>query len=315
MDDLQTYFDYNNEQMVELLREIYYPDLLDPFLADAGSVTGESIHFVGDTYDDASTTQNGVSAREAALAETLFFMTKQKDGYGAPAVELVTANALGDIPAGEEFSFDHMIAGLDAHSHEKTGANIVFDPAIGVLGGTPGDIVSDDAVTWLGDLAASVEIALVQESGDETARAAAGYNQEMPIEDFRGDLLGIVAIADAPGHDGPAFEPSGSSMSDHLASFFSSPRFEDRYTIYAEVIADAEVVFDGDRYYVANRGALLDRESHPITNIAALGMGLAAKNHQVVADREQARDLAVINMRTFLDQIEAGLNGEEIPEP
>jgi|GEM_PF-7091079 len=308
IDALQNYFGYDNESMVEALREIYYPDALDKFVAGAPEV-GPEVHQLVANGPDA----NGVTHTQAALAEAVLFLTKQGFEYGDPVVKLVAPDNLDGLPPGEEFSFDHLIAGLDAASHDMwIPDGIVPNGGIVYFGGNPLKIDTDDAVTWLGDLAATVQ----------QAHWGEPYNVEMPLQDFYGDILGLVAGQEFDAHTDSAYDPGGDSLETYLSTFFASDRFRDRYTLFAQAI-DAEVAFDDDtaRYYISNRSELTIPDMHPNNNIAALGIGLTILGAEPLSlrlpllDVTVARELAVDSMNTFLDQIEAGLNGEEIPEP
>ncbi len=202
---LQQYFGYDNKEMVSALRELYYPDLLDPFIEDASDITYKDVLNL-----DGQGLGNGVAQSEAALALAILTMTKQGPGYKTPAL------TIGE----DEIGLDHVISGLDGFFNFTNQAQSgVVQGGLSLLGS--GEIDSIYENTWRGDLAATVDQAYNGMTGydlpdiegldqfEEYEFVEKGYFIEMPTGDFEGDMMASNIIANGeelglygPGSDG-----------------------------------------------------------------------------------------------------------------
>lgn len=291
---LQQYWGLDNTQMVSALREIYYPTLLDPFINNAGNVAAQT-----PVIGPAGSSQNGVTASQAALAQTLLFVAKQGQGYRDPILPIHAGTGRPGFPANEELGLDHLIAGLDGMIHGRTGTNsAVYDLGIRAFGGDPAALRSQDAVTWLGDLTATVRLGLGS-PGTIAERAAAGYAQEMPLQDFNGDMMAFLA--------GRALNPQGHNLAEVLRQTYSpvAPGFVDRHREFGQAIG---LQFDAAGH-ITNRQAFIDQH---LASITALGRGLGGVGQLAQSDAD-ARAIALINVNRFLDQIEAGAIAASTP--
>jgi hypothetical protein len=285
IDTLQTYWGYDNQTMVSALREIYYPTLLDPFLADAGLI-GSEIHDLGVYPADA----NGISASDAALSEAILFLSRQGKGYVSPMVDILPGARHGQFPA--EFGLDHVIAGLDGAFHPQTGVNVpLYDIALRFAGTDPNLITAMNAVTWLGDLGAVVGIA-IKSGGTLSERTARGYGIEMPFEDLNGDMMAFVIT-------GAGIDPRGGDLAGSLSAAFdpNGPAWQNRYETFARGIG---LTIDPQTGQITNPQAFIDRWQ---SSVMALGRGLGGD-----LQNSEAPQLARMALEMFLAQLQRELD-------
>lgn len=284
---LQRYFGYDNATMVSALREIYYPNLLDPFIKDAGAVDA-SIHSLGMTPGE----RNGVSASDASFAQAVLFLSKQGQNYVSPMVDIMPGANRPGFPS--EFGLDHVIAGLDGYAHYQQGVTGLI-PALGVplAGGDTGSISSVDAVTWLGDLAGTVGVAL-KAKGTNAERAAQGYEQEMPFEDFNGDMMAFVAIQSA------GFDPRGNDLAGTLLAAFdpNGQPWQSRYERFATAVG---LTVDPATGAITNADQFVAKWKQ---TVSALGQGFVKD----LSQDSTADAIAELNLRAFIAQLQAGID-------
>lgn len=282
---LQSYWGYDNQTMVSALREIYYPNLLDAFIADAGAIDPE-LHDLG-AYPTAA---NGVSASDAAFAEAILFLSRQGQGYVSPMVDILPGANRPGFPA--EFGLDHVIAGLDGYFHQQEGVNVpLYDWVIRAAGGDPAKLRSMNAVTWLGDLAGVVGVAIKRE-GTLAERTAAAYPVEMPFEDFHGNLMSFV-VASA------GIDPQGADLAGSLSAAFdpNGAAWQQRYETFAHHLG---LTIDPTTGQITNREQFI---AYYQPEIAALGRGLARDpwNSDAPALAEEAMEMFLDQLQHYLD--------------
>jgi hypothetical protein len=327
----QRYYGGDNRATASALREVYYPKVLDPFVQGAGAVDGSVL-------DLERGVQRGDAAgkSDAALAQAVFKLSAQGENYSEESVQITHTAAGAETGPGRSVGFDHLIAGLDGRMNATAGGpdDAVIRAAVSALGGDPGEIRSVDAVTWLGDVAATVEIgarqladpqrvgermtqrSLLEQifSGNNSINpevmqrqlgpaASAGWDKEAPLEDRMGDILGT----------GLQVDPEAHSLGADIASAFDadSPVFANRYRSYAD---DVGLRYDPATGAVsdADKQAFIDRYA---PNVDALGTGLYVKGQPVAATvfpevLGATRDLARTNLDRWVEEVESGLRNE-----
>ncbi len=296
----QRYYGGDNRATASALRELYYPEALDPFVEGAGSVDGSVL-------DLESGVQRGDagSKSDAAFAQAVFKLSAQGENYGEESVQ-ITSTIAG---SSQSVGFDHIIGALDGSMNQKADGpdDLVIRAGVWALGGNPSEIRSVDAVTWLGDLAATVQIGTEQIAADPQLppgqAALAGWNTEAPFEDRLGDIIGTGLQVDPNGHD----------LGAGIASAFDadSAVFGNRYRRFADNV--------GLRYDPAT-GAVSDADKQAFIdryapNVDALGAGLYIQKQPAVAFvfpevLGATRDLALTNLDRWVEEVESGLRSE-----
>jgi hypothetical protein len=327
VDQFQQYYGYDNRAAASAIREAYYPELLDPFIQGAGQVNDSALDL-----ERGAQRADPESKSDAALAQAVFKLSRQGENYTEEAVG-ITGKINGES---RSIGFDHVIAGLDGRMNAQTDGpeGMVVRTGVSALGGNPGEIRSVDAVTWLGDIAGTVQIG-AQQLGDPQRvgermqsrslfeqilmpgssvnaqklqeqigpAASAGWNKEAPLEDRLGDVIGAGLQPD----------PNGHNLGATIASAFDpqSEAFQQRYRNYAD---DVGLRYDASTGTVsdADKQAFIDRYA---PNVDALGTGLYAKSQPggAVAFPEvlgATRDLARISLDRWVEEIESGLGNE-----
>lgn len=326
VDQFQRYYGGDNRATASALREIYYPEALNRFIEGAGPVDKSA-------FDLENGAQRGdaASKSDAALAQAVFKLSSQGENYTEESIP-ITGTINGES---RSIGFDH-IAGLDGRMNTQTGgaSNPEVRAGVSALGGDPTQIRSVDAVTWLGDAAATVQIGAEQLSDpqrvgeriqsrsllerivnptgsinaeklrEQTApAAAAGWDKEAPLEDRLGDVIGVGLQPD----------PNGHNLGATIASAFDpqSEAFQQRYRNYAD---DVGLRYDAGTGTVsdADKQAFIDRYA---PNVDALGTGLYALGQPGAPFafpevQGATRDLARINLDRWVEEIEAGLGNE-----
>lgn len=327
VDQFQRYYGGDNRATASALREIYYPEVLDPFVQGAGSVNSSALDL-----ENGAQRGDAASKSDAALAQAVFKLSSQGENYSEESVR-ITGTIGGQS---RSVGFDHVIAGLDGRMNAQPSGpdDALIRTGVSALGGNPDEIRSVDAVTWLGDAAGTVQIA-TEQLGDPqrvgermTQRslleqifsggnsinapvmerqlgpaAAAGWDKEMPLEDRLGDIIGVGLKPD----------PNAHNLGATLASAFdpNAEAFQQRYRSYAD---DVGLRYDPATGAVsdADKQAFIDRYA---PNVDALGTGLYVKGqpgapaiHPEVLGA--TRDVARANLDRWVEEIEAGLGSE-----
>ncbi len=327
VDQFQRYYGDDNRATVSALREVYYPQVLDPFVQGAGSVDSSVLDLErGEQRGDAA------SKSDAALAQAVFKLSAQGENYSQESVR-ITGTIDGQS---RSIGFDHVIAGLDGRMNPQPDGpgDAVIRTGVSALGGNPGEIRSVDAVTWLGDAAGTVQIA-TEQLGDPqrvgeriTQRslleqiffagnsvnpavmerqlgpaAAAGWDKEMPLEDRLGDIVGTGLQIDPQAHN------LGATV--HSAFDVNSEVFQQRYRSYAD---DVGLRYDPATGAVsdADKQAFIDRYA---PNVDALGTGLYVKGQPGAAALfpevlGATREVARANLDRWVEEIQTGLGNE-----
>jgi hypothetical protein len=327
VDQFQRYYGYDNRQAASALREAYYPDLLNPFIEGAGSVDGNKVL----NLDNGAQRGNAENRSDAALAQAVFKLSRQGDDYAEESVRITDRIDGQD----QSIGFDHLIAGLDGQMNaQSNGPTEPVRTGVWALGGNPDQIRSVDAVTWLGDLAATVQIGAQQLSDPQRVgervearsplerilnpggsihaptlnaqtgpAALAGWNKEAPVEDRIGDVIGT----------GLDVNPDRHNLAATLNSAFDpkSEAFKQRYRNYAD---DVGLRYDSSTGAVsdADKQAFIDRH---VANVDALGTGLFTKGQPgAVALFPEVlgatKDMARANLSRWVDEVEQKLNAE-----
>jgi hypothetical protein len=327
VDQFQRYYGGDNRATASALREVYYPEVLDPFVQGAGSVNSSALDL-----ENGAQRGDAASKSDAALAQAVFKLSSQGENYSEESVR-ITGTIGGQS---RSVGFDHVIAGLDGRMNAQPSGpdDALIRTGVSALGGNPDEIRSVDAVTWLGDAAGTVQIA-TEQLGDPqrvgermTQRslleqifsggnsinppvmerqlgpaAAAGWDKEMPLEDRLGDIIGVGLKPD----------PNAHNLGATLASAFdpNAEAFQQRYHSYAD---DVGLRYDPASGAVsdADKQAFIDRYA---PNVDALGTGLYVKGqpgapaiHPEVLGA--TRDVARANLDRWVEEIEAGLGNE-----
>jgi hypothetical protein len=327
VDQFQRYYGGDNRATASALREIYYPEVLDPFVQGAGSVDSSALDL-----ENGAQRGDEASKSDTALAQAVFKLSSQGEDYSEESVR-ITGTIGGQS---RSVGFDHVIAGLDGRMNAQPSGpdDALIRTGVSALGGNPDEIRSVDAVTWLGDAAGTVQIA-TEQLGDPqrvgermTQRslleqifsggnsinapvmerqlgpaAAAGWDKEMPLEDRLGDIIGVGLKPD----------PNAHNLGATLASAFdpNAEAFQQRYRSYAD---DVGLRYDPATGAVsdADKQAFIDRYA---ANVDALGTGLYVKGqpgapaiHPEVLGA--TRDVARANLDRWVEEIEAGLGSE-----
>jgi hypothetical protein len=296
----QRYYGGDNRATASALRELYYPEALDPFVQGAGSVDGSVL-------DLESGVQRGdaASKSDAAFAQAVFKLSAQGENYSEESVQITSTIAGSNQSVG----FDHIIGALDGSMNPKADGpdDPVIRAGVWALGGNPSEIRSVDAVTWLGDLAATVQIGTEQIAADPQLQpgpaASVGWDTEAPFEDRLGDIIGTGLRVDPNGHD----------LGADIASAFDadSAVFGNRYRRFAD---DVGLRYDPATGAVsdADKQAFIDRYA---PNVDALGAGLYIKGQPAAAFvfpevLGATRDLALTNLDRWVEEVESGLRSE-----
>jgi hypothetical protein len=327
VDQFQRYYGGDNRATASALREVYYPEVLDPFVQGAGSVNSSALDL-----ENGAQRGDAASKSDAALAQAVFKLSSQGENYSEESVR-ITGTIGGQS---RSVGFDHVIAGLDGRMNAQPSGpdDALIRTGVSALGGNPDEIRSVDAVTWLGDAAGTVQIA-TEQLGDPqrvgermTQRslleqifsggnsinapvmerqlgpaAAAGWDKEMPLEDRLGDIIGVSLKPD----------PNAHNLGATLASAFdpNAEAFQQRYRSYAD---DVGLRYDPATGAVsdADKQAFIDRYA---PNVDALGTGLYVKGqpgapaiHPEVLGA--TRDVARANLDRWVEEIETGLGNE-----
>jgi hypothetical protein len=327
----QRYYGGDNRATASALRELYYPQVLDPFVQGADSVDGAVLDLNrGVQRGDAA------SRSDAALAQAVFKLSVQGENYSEESVQITDTGGGAQTGPGRSVGFDHLIAGLDGRMNPTAGGpnDAAIRAGVSVLGGNPSEIRSVDAVTWLGDVAATVQIGAEQLADPQrvgerlTERslleqifmgnnsvnpevmqrqlgpaAAAGWDKEAPFEDRLGDIIGT----------GLQVDPDAHTLGADIASAFDadSATFDNRYRSFAD---DVGLRYDPVTGAVsdADKQAFIDRYA---ANLDALGTGLYIKGRPGAATvfpevLGATRDLARTNLDRWVEEIESGLMNE-----
>ncbi len=327
VDQFQRYHGGDNRATASALREVYYPDGLDRFIEGAPPVDKSVLDL-----ERSARRGDAAGKSDAALAQAVFKLSRQGENYTEESVA-ITGTINGES---RSVGFDHIIAGLDGRMNAQAGGSTDFGVRAGVpvLGGDPGAIRSVDAVTWLGDAAATVQIGAQQLSDPQRVgermqsrslleqflnpgssvnagklqeqigpAASAGWDKEAPFEDRLGDIIGLGLQPD----------PNGHNLGATIASAFDpqSEAFQQRYRNFAD---DVGLRYDAGTGTVseADKQAFIDRHA---ANVDALGTALygLAQPGAPFAFPEvlgATRDLARINLDRWVEEVEAGLSSE-----
>jgi hypothetical protein len=303
VDALQRYWGYDNARMISALREIYYADALNAFIWEAGAVDSSIYAVSGD--------RSGITQSQAALGVALLLLSKQGHEYRDPILTT-------DFPAGYsdsgEFGFDHVISGLDGFAHPQTGVHeFLVYYGTGLPYTVLERITSTNAVTWLGDLIATVGMGInysrendgVSGYGMDQA-AQDGYALEMPLQDFNGDVFALAIVQSGQ------FNPAGQNLSQVLAQAFDpgGDLASQRYSLFA---ANVGLAFDPETGELSAESRAQFIENYlPI--VSAMGVGFYNKSRSLLSldlnSGNWALPLAEANVNRFLDEFEARLQQE-----
>lgn len=314
---LQKYWNYDNGKMISALREMYYPEALDPFIADGDKIDA-SIHKInGDVALPDGTTLTG---NQAALAHALLLLSAQGDKYKDPILKIEFPPEYG---LKGEFGLDHVITGLDGATHPLTnGPDGKVWVGLSLLGTDTSKIQSLAAMTWQGDLGATVQIGMQysdkhkwfweSHSADadnpnynSNPAAQAGYAKEMPLQDFNGDLFANAIVQKG------LFNSSDSNLASILQTAFD-PQGEvatQRYQLFADQL---NLTYDtSGNLEQASREAFVADNLQPVSDF---GQGLYKGALSVfTVDQSFSETLATVSINHFLDEIQSGLQTELDP--
>ncbi|MCC7117511.1 MAG: hypothetical protein IT310_03210 [Anaerolineales bacterium] len=322
IDSLQTYKGYNNAQMISLLRELYYPDALDNFILGAQGLDSSLFKVSGD--------KNQVAENDAEFSRALMLLTTQGEQYAEPLV--IIQHPQGYSETGE-FEFDHIVAALDGQFHSSKNGYIFSDELdnenrplwLGLIGTNPfsGELESvknliakasfwwlkTDSktmrsvpeVTWRGDLAGSAAKAY------ETSNAEDGYEIEMPLSDFEGDILGMVLA-----HNN-AIDPDGKDLANELSDALAadSPYVTQKYSYFVDAVG-----LDLDDGVISNESAqqFLDDNYELVSD---LGTGFYALQNLdplslLSSNQTTMHDFSEEQIKHFLQQLQEGIQIEVV---
>jgi len=225
---LQEYWELNNLEMLAVMREVYYADALDNFIAGASEFSIPDLRGEFVTADGTK-----ISQAEAAFALSVLLLGRSLEGYLNPSdPALGLRGSLVPVYFGkQESGIDHVIAGLSGFLSPGKNANDDLQVNDGdvltilkMLGSTNIDAV--EALTWEGDLG-SVVLETLKNGGFD-----AGYAISMPPQDFEGDILATIMISEG------LIDPDGSNLINALQAVYDpdGPYYSQRYELFAKAV-------------------------------------------------------------------------------
>ena len=264
---LQTYWGYDDTRegksaFIATLREIYYEETLDKFIAGADQVNRDDLPIRG--------AMNGIDESEAALAKAILFLSstpggESSDGKGnrfknEPLVFINIGN--------EDIGFDHVIAGLDAYYNPIDGIeDEVVRKGVRFFGANPDeDFDSLSSVTFVGDMAALVGKVVENGIPGFYSDLESSRKLEFSNSDFEGDIMATVIV------NSGMLEDEGLSIGQVIQKAYDveGDIYSNRYGLFAEAVG---LDYDLEQGKISS-SSRKEFEKNYINSIESLAFGL-----------------------------------------